>query len=212
MSAVEWWQHRFDTPPARQVMITFDDAYGDLMEHALPTLLRLGFQATVFAVAGLLGATNLWDEPTASRGIRLMSAADLRAWVGSGMEVGAHGMSHARLTHLDIAKVQRELSDARVMLVAVTDSAVTSFAYPYGANNEGVRNAVASEYSLGFGVTDGLNGPAVDGWALRRTMVRPRGGAADVLCQATLGWSPVTRLHRALRPRARLHLPSHRSC
>src|SRR6185437_11718028 len=44
------------------VGLTFDDGYADFLTNVLPALARYGFTATVFVVAGSLGAYNAWDE------------------------------------------------------------------------------------------------------------------------------------------------------
>src|SRR3569833_961816 len=48
--------------PGRPVMITFDDGYEDLAEHAWPVLRKLGFAATVFVVPAMVGGAADWDE------------------------------------------------------------------------------------------------------------------------------------------------------
>ena len=42
------------------VGVTFDDGYEDFLDAAVPTLEKLGFSATVFVVAGMLGSENTW--------------------------------------------------------------------------------------------------------------------------------------------------------
>jgi peptidoglycan/xylan/chitin deacetylase (PgdA/CDA1 family) len=48
-------------PLHRQVAVTFDDGYLDVLEHAKPLLERFDIPATVFAVSGVLGAPFWWD-------------------------------------------------------------------------------------------------------------------------------------------------------
>ena len=47
--------------PPRPLVLTFDDAYVDFLEHAAPVLLEHGYPATVYAVSGLVGARSSWD-------------------------------------------------------------------------------------------------------------------------------------------------------
>src|SRR5919199_415367 len=42
--------------------LTFDDGYEDFLHNAVPVLERLGFSATVFLVAGMLGKENDWEH------------------------------------------------------------------------------------------------------------------------------------------------------
>jgi peptidoglycan/xylan/chitin deacetylase (PgdA/CDA1 family) len=80
------------------VGLTFDDGYRDVLSSAAPILQRCGFTATIFAVSSLLGGENVWDTPPRRQ---LMSEADLRDLAARGWEVGAHGVTHARLTEVD---------------------------------------------------------------------------------------------------------------
>jgi peptidoglycan/xylan/chitin deacetylase (PgdA/CDA1 family) len=48
-------------PLHRHVVVTFDDGYLDVLEHAKPLLERFDVPATVFAVSGAMGAPFWWD-------------------------------------------------------------------------------------------------------------------------------------------------------
>ena len=52
----EWLHYRRETkaPSSKLALLTFDDAYADLVEHALPVLSQHGFGAAVFVVTGLV--------------------------------------------------------------------------------------------------------------------------------------------------------------
>ena len=51
------------TLPPRPVAVTFDDGYEDFYEHALGVLTEFELPATLFVVSGLVGRSNLWDQP-----------------------------------------------------------------------------------------------------------------------------------------------------
>src|ERR1022692_1817004 len=55
------WRRGEGVAPRKPVLLTFDDAYGDFPEFALPTLQRFGFGAVVFVITGKLGGTAPWD-------------------------------------------------------------------------------------------------------------------------------------------------------
>lgn len=44
------------------VGITFDDGYQNNLHNALPILKKFGFTATCYAVSGMIGGTNSWDQ------------------------------------------------------------------------------------------------------------------------------------------------------
>lgn len=187
----------------RLVILTFDDAYADLIAFALPTLTELGWGATVFAVGASVGGTNTWDAPAAGSH-RIMSADDLRTWSDAGCEVGAHGMTHARLVGLSEPEIATEVDEPRSLLSDLVGAPVSSFAYPYGAHDDRARAAVMRTYRLGFGIEEGRNGPRSDPACLRRTMVQPADTTLDAVARASLGWSPLHRARSVLRPRSRL--------
>jgi peptidoglycan/xylan/chitin deacetylase (PgdA/CDA1 family) len=180
--------------PPRPVLITFDDAYAGVAEHALPHLQRHRFGGAVFAVVGLGGRTNEWDERHGSGTHRLMSAAQLRACASAGVEVGSHGTTHARLTCADPVLVETEVAESRAALERLLGYEVRAFAYPFHYPRRGAAPADAAvrrTYDLAFTTDEGTNHLATDLHRLRRTMVQPSDTPFDLWCRARLGWSPV---------------------
>src|SRR3989449_9145157 len=45
----------------RTFLLTFDDGYASLADHAYPVLAELGFTATTFLITDHVGRTNTWD-------------------------------------------------------------------------------------------------------------------------------------------------------
>jgi peptidoglycan/xylan/chitin deacetylase (PgdA/CDA1 family) len=125
------------------VGLTFDDAYEDFLHAALPVLEDLGFSATVFVVAGMLGGENDWEhyfspKPT----MKLLGAAGVREIAARGMEVGAHSMSHPDLPALSAEALEREVGDSRLVLGEVLNREVEGFCYPYGKLDDASFEAV----------------------------------------------------------------------
>jgi peptidoglycan/xylan/chitin deacetylase (PgdA/CDA1 family) len=115
------------------VGITFDDGYTNNLVHAAPVLKRLGFSSTCYAVSGLLGQTNVWDLEVGIAQTPLMTAAELRAWIAAGQEIGSHTRSHARLLQCDEAASLDEIQGGKADLEALLGIPVSHFCYPYGA-------------------------------------------------------------------------------
>src|SRR5690348_18438578 len=63
---VDWFRYRYPLP-RRTVLLTFDDGYGDLADHAFPALRAAGLSALVFIVTGLNASTNEWDQTAVGR-------------------------------------------------------------------------------------------------------------------------------------------------
>ena len=146
---VAW--HEGAAPAGRHVLITFDDAYGDFAENAVPILQEHGFTAVNFVPSALVGGAAGWRgamQPARS----IMSWSDLRALCEAGMEFGAHGRTHSDLTRLDAAEREREIAGSQAELADGLGAEVISFAAPYGAVSAPVVQSIARHYRAAFGV------------------------------------------------------------
>lgn len=118
------------------VGITFDDGYQNNLVHALPVLLKQGFSSTCYAVSGLLGKTNVWDQTLGIAQTPLMNEEELRQWARAGQEVGSHTHGHIDLTQTDDHTARAEIGSGRTGLEAVIGRPVNQFCYPYGHYEE----------------------------------------------------------------------------
>jgi peptidoglycan/xylan/chitin deacetylase (PgdA/CDA1 family) len=85
----------------------------------------------------------------------MCSWSELRSLQDAGVEIGCHGVSHARLSCESPEGVQRELSAARRLLEAQLGQPVRHLAYPYGKpEHVGPRDfAIACELGFASAVT-----------------------------------------------------------
>lgn len=200
---LDWYREGKPLPP-HPVLLTFDDAYAHLADHALPVLRRYGFSAAVFVVTGHVGGTNAWDEARGSATYRLMTAEQIRHWAAQGIEFGAHGRTHADLTTLSGKELEQEVIGSRDDLATLVQQPVTSFAYPYGFQNEAVRACVGRAFALAFGIEDGLNTLRTQPCLLRRTMVKPGDSLLAFAFRAHWGWNPFEQARARIGLRSRL--------
>jgi peptidoglycan/xylan/chitin deacetylase (PgdA/CDA1 family) len=121
------------------VGITFDDGYVNVLEAALPELLRHGFTASMFIISGRLGRSNEWDEGPAWP---LMSADQVGELAAAGMEIGSHGATHQRLAGVGADQLEAEVSGSRASIGELVGAPVRGFAYPYGSMDAAARRAV----------------------------------------------------------------------
>ena len=146
------------------VIFTFDDGYLDFAESAWPVLREHGFRAQVFVVAGKVGGSADWDA-AAGEPAALMDWPTLRALAAEGVEIGSHSMTHAKLTRLPLAQVQREAQMSFDRIAAEVGQPPLGFAYPFGLRDPFVQRVVAEcGYRLGFSCIGGaarLSSPAL---------------------------------------------------
>lgn len=126
--------------PPRAIVITFDDGYADNF-GAFELLANRNMCATWFIVSTNIGGTSGWVD--AGTQPKLMLTKDqLREMSENGMEIGAHGRTHIRLTEVDQHALYDEVSGSKMDLEMMLGREVTSFAYPYGDYNSDVIEAV----------------------------------------------------------------------
>jgi peptidoglycan/xylan/chitin deacetylase (PgdA/CDA1 family) len=142
--------------PDGATLITFDDAYADLLPAAESVLARRGAPALVFAVSGQLGGSNEWDRSLGARSLPLLNAEGLRALKGLGLEVGSHGVTHRAMTSLAPAEVAEELEGSAAQLELAGLPRPRAFAYPYGEwNADSAAAAAVAGYAVAFTVEPG---------------------------------------------------------
>jgi peptidoglycan/xylan/chitin deacetylase (PgdA/CDA1 family) len=155
--------------PERPVVLTFDDGLRNVGEQAIPVLQEVGFQATLFAVAGYCGRTNDWPgQPARIPRLPLLSVAELRGLAEAGFEVGAHGVVHAPLATLTPREAERELAESKDLLQTGLGRAVSVFAYPYGSTSPALGPLVAAHYRGACGTDLGMACPSDDRYDLPR--------------------------------------------
>ncbi len=186
--------------PRNAVLLTFDDAYRDLVQYALPQLRDLQLRATVFVVTSMIGETNKWDEVRGSHTHFLMEPKDILHWSEQGIDFGAHSRNHCDLRELSEMELEHEIAGSRNDLENLLQKAILAFSYPYGYYNDRVRNSVSRSFQFAFTMRPGANRIRTDRYLLHRTMVQPTDRSWDYSVRVRLGWHPpesfLTRLSR----------------
>ena len=121
--------------PAKPLVLTFDDAYVDFLEHAAPVLKSHGYPATVYAVSSLVGTTSSWDAGIGPDPAPLMNAGQLREVQDMGFTIGSHSSSHLRLAEQSDERIHSELRDSKHALEDLLGRRVDHFCYPYGSHD-----------------------------------------------------------------------------
>jgi hypothetical protein len=110
--------------------VTFDDGHISNFEFALPVLQSRAIKARFFITVGWTG-----------RRPGYMGWQELRELHQAGQLIGAHGWSHALLTHCNASDLHRELADARLTLEDKLGSSITTMSLPGGRYNRRILTA-----------------------------------------------------------------------
>jgi peptidoglycan/xylan/chitin deacetylase (PgdA/CDA1 family) len=139
----------------KTVVLTFDDAFADFAEVALPMLTKHRFAATLFVPAGYVGGTARWLADCGEADRPMLSWNALREITGQGIEVAAHSHWHPQLDRIPDADVADEVSRSKALLEDELGLPVRGFAYPFGYWNRAARGAVANAgYGYGCAVAE----------------------------------------------------------
>lgn len=143
------------TLPNKPVILTFDDGYRDTYELALPVLRDYGMKAVTFALGNRKLRINEWESDTYGA-TPLMNNDQLLRLKDAGWEVGAHSMNHRDLSKISSQEAWNEIYKSKIILEAVTNDPIISFAYPYGHVNPKIKSLVEKAgYLFGCGVYSG---------------------------------------------------------
>ena len=144
-------------PPAKPIVLTFDDGYIDFFTTAFPILSKYNFKAVSFIPTGLIGTGYYmnWDQ------IKQIQKSGLISFEG-------HTVHHANLPSLNPEEALKELKTGKEILESQTGSKVNFVAYPYGFTNGYVEELArqagfAGGFGTWFGKTsfEGMNMPRI---------------------------------------------------
>lgn len=124
-----------------KVWITFDDAFTNLLDNALPVLEKYCVPAIVFAVAGNLGETPRWKMPVGhpESSEKTMTADQLISISKNPLiKIGSHTLTHPNLVEISPEQAITELADSKQQLEALLGCSVEELALPHGAYNQAV--------------------------------------------------------------------------
>jgi peptidoglycan/xylan/chitin deacetylase (PgdA/CDA1 family) len=137
----------------RTVLVTFDDAYRGLRDHAFPVLRDVGFSAACFVITDYAGRLNRWDVAYGGRRFAHLTWRDIERWQARGIAFGSHTASHPRLPWISDGRLHDELERSRDALEDALGSEPPALAYPFGAAGARERAAASrAGYDIGFGL------------------------------------------------------------
>ena len=125
----------------RRVVLSFDDGYAELCEHAIPELVARGASAVIYLVANR--TTDSWVDWGDKGPLRLLEWPQVRELAAAGVRFGSHTLTHPNLVRASDAELRAELADSKKLIEDRIGEEVRHFCYPHGAHDERVVNAVS---------------------------------------------------------------------
>lgn len=188
---------------ADAVALTFDDGFANFESEAAPLLAEHDLPATVFVVAGQVGRDNRWPgsaDPVPA--LPLMDWDALGRIRRAGVSIGSHSWSHPRLPALEGAALAEQVTRSAEEITRRLGARPAGFAFPYGARDARVTEAVAARHD--WACTTEFRAlapdarrhalPRLDGWYLRDPRLLGSWGTP-----AFRAWVWARRQGRALR-------------
>jgi peptidoglycan/xylan/chitin deacetylase (PgdA/CDA1 family) len=154
----------------RILAVTFDDAYRSVVRLAFPIMAEFGLPGTVFAPTSYIGdegpmhwpGIDSWQGTPHEAELMPCSWPELEQLLEAGWEVGSHTQTHPRLPELTDGELMAELSESRRECEERLGIRCRSIAYPYGAVDRRVTDAVAAAgYSFAAELPGSFRMPAL---------------------------------------------------
>lgn len=171
IDALVAWLEGGPALPANAIVVTFDDGFRGVREHALPVMERLAWPFTVFLVSDLIGQQDVWTRAANPAGVTfpLLDAAEIRDMQQRGVSFQSHTRSHSSLPTLDEDALADQLVGSRDRLSELLGHDVTYLAYPFGHVDARVESATqAAGYLAAFSTQSGFNRRDVNRLRIRR--------------------------------------------
>jgi peptidoglycan/xylan/chitin deacetylase (PgdA/CDA1 family) len=132
---------------SHNVYVTFDDAFENLLNNAIPILEKLQISAIIFVVPKNLGTTPQWniatDHPDCHE--RTMTAEQILSFSNHPtIHIGSHTLTHPNLAELTPQDINAELLESKIYLEKLLGYSIDKVALPHGSYNRTVL-AIAQE-------------------------------------------------------------------
>lgn len=143
-----YWRGAIPSLPENPVVLSFDDGWQNQYEYALPVLQKHNMKAVFY----------IYTNPIDHKKPQWMNWDEVVELDKAGMEIGGHSFTHPVLTKITSSdELDHEISDSKKIIEHHLGHSISSFAYPFGANNETVEIAVArAGYQMARTIVSGV--------------------------------------------------------
>lgn len=123
------------------VYVTFDDAFANLLDNALPVLEKYQIPATIFAVVDNLGCLPRWKMSYGnpeSNEMTMTAEQLLTVSKNPLIRIGSHTLTHPDLTKIWPDQLKTELVDSKHRLEQSLSIPIEDLSLPFGSYNQEV--------------------------------------------------------------------------
>ena len=174
----------------RELAVTFDDGFRNLLTNAAPVLAAHGVKACFYITTGLIEAPPervleiCRDQLYMPLPAEPLSWDDVRELRAQGHEIGSHTVSHPNLAALSPLRLDEELRESRAELARRLGEPPVHFGAPYGNRGRFSPAVSAAARVAGYAscasAERGVNATGADLFALRRDHLLPSWPRDDV--------------------------------
>ncbi|MBP7634253.1 polysaccharide deacetylase family protein [Candidatus Ozemobacteraceae bacterium] len=152
-------------PATRSIVLSFDDGFASVYEHAFPIMKEMGFTGIACIYPRFIGAGNAltWDQ--------------LRELASEGWSIESHSMSHSNLaighgTPAYAKMLEHEVAGSRTLIEKQLGIPVRLMVWPYGIYTEQAEQAARDAgYAGAMTVDGGANYSGLDPFRIKRQVV-----------------------------------------
>lgn len=121
-------------------IITFDDAFENLIDNAIPILEEYKLPFTIFFIADYFGKIPDWEFPNyhTDKNEKIMTVTQMNSISKELLTVGSHTLSHKKLTNLSDDEINYELVESKNILEELSGSEVSTVSFPNGEYNDSI--------------------------------------------------------------------------
>jgi peptidoglycan/xylan/chitin deacetylase (PgdA/CDA1 family) len=146
------WLHGGEKLPPNSLAIHFDDCYRDVFTNGGRLLSAIGSPACAFVSTGFLDTDRQFEHDLQKCPFRLPKflAADLKAMIADGFEIGAHTVNHVNLGECTLDEARWEVKQSKLDLERILGMRIELFAFPFGRRNNMTPDVLKVIEEMGF--------------------------------------------------------------